>query len=228
MTNSLRLFIIKIFNRYINKYVRESFSQEGEDLLLRRIFENKKYGFYIDIGAHHPQRFSNTYIFYQKGWRGINIEPNPEMHELFLKIRRKDINIRTGVSEKPDQLKYYMFHEAALNTFDGRLAHEYQNNAYKIKEEIIVGVCRLDDLLSSVMAPGINIDFMSIDAEGYDLSVLKSNNWELFRPKILLIEILGCTLANVHMTEEHIFIESQDYELVSKTVNTFFYRDIRN
>ncbi len=220
--------IKKIFNRCLDKYVQESFSQEGEDLLLRRIFENKKYGFYIDIGAHHPQRFSNTYIFYQQGWRGINVEPNPDLHDLFLKMRPKDINVRTGIAENAGHLKYYMFHEAALNTFDGRLAHEYQNNAYKIMKEIMVNVCRLDDLLSSVMTPGMNIDFMSIDAEGYDLSVLKSNNWELFRPKILLVEILGRTLSNASMTEEHIFIESQDYELVAKTVNTFFYRDIRN
>lgn len=213
--------------RYINKYAKVSFSQEGEDLLLRRIFENIGSGFYIDIGAHHPHRFSNTHIFYQLGWRGINIEPNPEIYDLFKKKRSHDINIQKGVSTQAGKLTYYMFNEAALNTFDGDLAHEYENETYKIKKEVLIDVCRLDDLLDENLPDGVTIDFMSVDVEGHDLSVLKSNDWEKYRPKILLVEILGFTLARVSESEEHQYLEAQGYEITAKTVNTYLYSDKR-
>ena len=226
--SALRFLAIRLYSRFINRYARISFSQEGEDLLLRRIFENQKFGFYVDVGAHHPRRFSNTHIFYQLGWRGVNIEPNPEIQLLFKKLRSRDFNIQRGVSEQTSQLTYYMFNESALNTFDEKLAHEYESHSYKIKKEVLIDVSRLDDLLNEVVPQGVEIDFMTIDVEGYDLCVLKSNDWEKFRPKVLLVEILGATLTSVIRTEEHRFIKDQCYELIAKTVNTFIYRDTRN
>ena len=53
---------------------------------LYRIFEECKSGFYVDIGAHHPKRFSNTYFFYKRGWSGITVEPNSDAIKLFKEI----------------------------------------------------------------------------------------------------------------------------------------------
>ena len=64
-------------DRHIAGFSVRSYSQEGEDMILRRIFGDKRLGFYVDVGAHDPRRFSNTYYFYKRGWRGINIEPRP-------------------------------------------------------------------------------------------------------------------------------------------------------
>jgi len=100
-----------------NIYLNNSFSQEGEDIILSRLFNDKKNGFYVDVGAHHPFRFSNTYKFYEKGWSGINIEPNPEDFHLFSKYRNRDININAGVGSNDGTLTYFMFNEPALNTF---------------------------------------------------------------------------------------------------------------
>lgn len=77
----------------------QTYSQEGEDAILRRLFELTDKGFYIDIGAHHPQRFSNTYFFYLKGWNGINIEPRPGSSQLFNELRPRDINLELGISQ---------------------------------------------------------------------------------------------------------------------------------
>ena len=77
-----------------------SWSQEGEDMILHRIFGGKKSGFYVDVGAHHPKRFSNTYFFYCHGWRGINIDAMPGRMKLFNQWRPKDINLEMGVAEK--------------------------------------------------------------------------------------------------------------------------------
>src|SRR4051812_17526869 len=83
-----------------------SYSQEGEDMVLQSFYEGrKKYkGFYIDVGAHHPYRFSNTLFFYKKGWRGINIEPTPNAVKAFNIFRRRDINLNIGISSKRDKL----------------------------------------------------------------------------------------------------------------------------
>ncbi len=85
--------LIEFKNNYLSEYAIKSYSQEGEDMILARLFENQQNGFYIDVGAHHPQRFSNTYFFYKKGWRGINVDAMLGSMKLFNKIRSRDINI---------------------------------------------------------------------------------------------------------------------------------------
>jgi len=64
-------YFVNLRNIFFDIYATKSYSQKGEDIILRRILGEKEVGFYIDIGAHHPKRFSNTYLFYKKGWRGI-------------------------------------------------------------------------------------------------------------------------------------------------------------
>jgi hypothetical protein len=120
-------------------YKKISFSQDGEDMVLASFYEGiKKYkGFYIDVGAHHPLRFSNTAFFYKKGWRGINIEPTPDLFKYFPRLRKNDINLNIGIGNG-EKLIFYIFNEGAINTFDPLLADERYNdtsNNYFIKEK---------------------------------------------------------------------------------------------
>jgi hypothetical protein len=89
-------------------YLRISYSQDGEDRVLQSFFEtrNKYKGFYVDIGAHHPYRFSNTAIFYAKGWSGINIEPTPTLIQAFYKYRKRDINLNIGIAEQNGKITF--------------------------------------------------------------------------------------------------------------------------
>src|SRR6185436_8799288 len=103
-------------------HARVSYSQEGEDLLLARLFEHDAQGIYVDVGAHHPFRFSNTCLLSKKGWRGINIDARPGSMRLFQRFRPNDVNLELGVSEHPGHLEFYVFAEPALNTFDAALA----------------------------------------------------------------------------------------------------------
>ena len=113
--------ITDLKNYYLDGYALKSYSQEGEDMILRRLFENQTKGFYVDVGAHHPIRFSNTYFFYKKGWRGINIDAMPGSMKLFNKIRPRDINIEKAISDKKEVLTYYVFNDPALNGFSKKL-----------------------------------------------------------------------------------------------------------
>jgi hypothetical protein len=77
--------------------VHLSYAQEGEDMVLRRIFEDQPLGFYVDVGAHHPVRFSTTYFFYRRGCRGINIDATPGSMDAFRRLRPRDINLEVAI-----------------------------------------------------------------------------------------------------------------------------------
>jgi FkbM family methyltransferase len=205
-----------------------SYAQEGEDLILNRFLENKSFGFYIDIGAHHPKRFSNTYLFYKKGWRGINIDAMPNSMTIFKKERPRDINLEIGVSNKAEELIYYMFNEPALNTFSKIEANKKNGlGTYKIIEKKTIKTFPLKDVISKHIELNQTIDFMTIDVEGLDLDVLKSNDWMKYRPNLLLVEDLKKqSLRNLY-TESELFsyLHSLNYELVAKTFNTLFFKD---
>src|SRR4030066_382437 len=111
------------------KYTDIYASQEGEDILLRRLFKSDylKKGFYVDVGAHDPVRFSTTLHFYLNGWNGINIDPAPGFKCKFDKLRERDINIEIGISSKEEELSYYSFSESAFNTFNKRNAQTIIN-----------------------------------------------------------------------------------------------------
>ena len=219
--------IRSIRKKLFDVYSLKSYSQEGEDMILNRIFADKPLGFYVDVGAHHPRRFSNTYFFYKRGWRGINIEPNSDAFRLFQSDRPRDTNLQLGVSNSKGQITYYQFDEPALNTFDIEVVNSrLANTEYKLKSISEVDVERLDQVLLNYLPSETQIDFLSIDVEGFDFAVLKSNDWGRFRPKCVLVEALDSSLADVIGGEVFEFMTSQEYVLFAKTYNTLFFLSI--
>src|SRR6185369_33711 len=98
----------QIKNRMWGGYAHTYYSQFGEDITLVRLLPEPT-GFYVDVGAHHPQRYSNTYLLHKRGWSGINIDPNPDTIELFNRARPNDINLCAGVAAEEKELQYHMF-----------------------------------------------------------------------------------------------------------------------
>ena len=88
-------------------YGRLSYSQEGEDLVLHRLFEGQATGIYVDVGAHHPFRFSNTCLLHTRGWRGINIDATPGSMAQFQRFRPRDVNLELGVAAEPAELEFF-------------------------------------------------------------------------------------------------------------------------
>ncbi len=218
-----KLNIIK--NNYFDGYALKSYSQEGEDMILRRLFEKQKTGFYVDVGAHHPKRFSNTFFFYKKGWEGINIDAMPNSMSLFNKIRPGDINLEIPISDKKQKLTYYMFNEPALNTFSKDLADKRDGkNGYKIISKKDMETSTLEEIFEKHLPHGQEIDFMSVDVEGLDLQVLKSNNWKRFRPKFVLVEVLGSSIKEIANSKEYKYLVGFGYDIFAKAVNTVIFR----
>lgn len=207
-------------------HYRQFYSQEGEDAVLSRIFEENKNGFYVDVGAHHPKRFSNTYFFYKKGWRGINIDAMPGSMGAFNKDRPLDINLEIPVSDKDEVLTYYIFNEPALNGFSKELSDSRNGlRQYKIIATKELKTRTLASILDEFMLARQAIDFLSIDVEGLDFQVLNSNNWDKYRPEVVLVEALGgVNLVDILACETNLFMETKGYSLFAKTFNTLFFK----
>jgi FkbM family methyltransferase len=226
-SNFLKRILSKIYQKYAFKLPNKSYSQEGEDLILKRFFEDRTTGFYVDIGAYHPTRFSNTYLFYKKGWRGINIEPRPGSKKLFDRVRKRDINIEAAVSDEEKELVYYRFNEPALNGFSKNISMERDKlEKFKIIDEIKITTTALTKILENYLPPETRIDFMSVDVEGFDFKVLKSNNWIKYRPQFILTEDLNFNLQFPGKSDAFNFMKEKNYELIAKTYNTLFFKDV--
>jgi FkbM family methyltransferase len=219
----------KLSDLILNKYKNISYSQEGEDLILNRIFEYKPTGFYIDVGAHHPKRFSNTFIFYEKGWNGINLDAMPGSMTLFNKLRKRDINIECGIGIASKKLDYYIFNEPALNGFSKELSEYRSTNSkqYKIQSIKKVNIERLDTILEKYLPDTVKeIDFLSIDVEGLDFEVLISNNWKKYRPTFVIVEILESGLVEIMKSKTYEFMIENNYTFFAKTVNSVFFKSM--
>ena len=199
-----------------------AYSQEGEDMILRRFFSDKRDGFYIDVGSYHPRRFSNSYYFYRKGWSGLTIDAAPGVKSLFDRARPRDINIQAALSKDGRELNFRTFNEPAFNTFIDDNVRVALAQGYYVIEEWALKTSRLAEILIENVRS--EIDFMSIDVEGMDLEVLQGNDWGKFRPKIVLVETFGSDVAGVLESPTHAYMASIRYILCAKTINTAIYR----
>jgi FkbM family methyltransferase len=202
---------------------RTFYSLEGEDIVLNNIFNNQAKGFYIDIGANHPKMHSNTYLFYKKGWRGINVDAAPGSMNMFNIFRSRDINIEKPVSDKIEKLKYYMFDQSRVNSFSESLAKERtETTPYKIIDIVEIETSTLKKILDEHLPENTVIDFISIDVEGYDFNVLLSNDWEKYIPRVIVIEELE-SVDKGSSPSIYGFLTSKGYNLIAKTGNSCIY-----
>ena len=216
LLNKIFLRFKIIFSSILEPYSNLYWSQEGEDILIKRIFANKKNGFYVDVGAHHSSRFSNTYKLYKENyWNGVNIDSSLSSYLDLKKKRKRDININVGISHKKEILKFYSFNEGALNTFSLKKKNQLKLK-YKLKKIERIQCKKLSDVLDGCLKKKIKIDLLAIDTEGYDLKVLKSNNWNKYLPDYIIVEILSSTLDEIMKNSITKFLNKRHYRIYSK------------
>jgi len=211
-----------------------SFSQFGEDLVLLAFLRNRKRldrGFYIDVGAFHPFRYSNTallHLFY--GWRGVNIDANPEAIRSFATNRPGDINIEAAVSDMETEAEYVMFDRGAINSLDPAMIERQlsaPNTPFKVADRVTVRTQRLDHILEGIPTLPGKIDLLSVDCEGLDHRVLISNDWDRYRPFIILVECHGFDLRRPMNNASYSLLTEKGYRLISHVFVTSIYIDDR-
>jgi len=168
---------------------RRYYAQNREDLIIRAFFPDLKNGFYIDIGAYDPDFESVTKYFYDSGWSGVNVEPQPENFKRFLAKRKRDINVNAGISNSPGKLMLRSYKNGGLSTFSTDIKQQYEKDPSSVTAEftdIEVPVLTLNELYKQHSLPIVN--FMKVDVEGLEYAVLEGNDWKANRPQLLCIE----------------------------------------
>lgn len=210
-----------------------SYSQFGEDLILKGLMERdqidlSKKGFYLDVGAHHPTRFSNTKLFYDLGWSGINIEPNEGIKNLFDKTRPRDKTLEIGLSKKCGSQKFFLYNETALNSFNNRDS-ELSDTPYISSGSKVIETSRMEVVLNDFHGESLpEPNFLDIDVEGLEMEVLEGNDWDKFKFNYILIEQKIQSVDLIKYSPLFIFLSKKGYKLLAHNGLTGFYRNTLN
>jgi len=204
------------------------FSQEGEDLVLKRLFSGNDEGFFVDVGAHHPTRFSNTYLLYRKGWRGINIDPLPGSMDLFNSMRPRDINIEAAVgfpSNNDSQINYVIFEETAYNyTVNGNIEDHENFTKSKIVDNVKVQLRTLDGILDEYAGSFDKINLLTIDIEGDELAVFEGFSIKKYLPDVIIIEIRGFSFNSKQDCPVYRLLSDSGYHVRSVLFNSIIFK----
>ena len=196
-----------IFIRYkLLKRNVKTFSQFGEDLFIKNYFTKKKHGTYVDLGAFHPMRLSNTYLLYKEGWSGTNIDLNPITIDLFDIARSSDKNICCLMADKKNILRDVYYE-------DWSAANSLTSNE-NLKEKKQMRTQSFESLIKH------NFDFLNIDLEGHDYEILKTIDLKKFKPKLICIEILKDCADKDSIFR---FLEQNCYTFIKNLGPSFFF-----
>ena len=213
---------------------RQSFSHYGEDIILDYVFKTQSVGIYVDIGCYHPSLFSNTKKLYDRGWSGINIDANLETIRLFNKYRAQDINLNVAIAETQGEADYFKFLPidsaggGSGNSLATSVREKYEQQGLPA-EVVKVSTDTLLNINEKYLQSK-KIDFLNIDVEGFDLAVLRSNDWQQFRPRVIAVEIWQRDIDqdNPLKNEVYSFLRAQNYQAFSNTIFTWFFFDQTN
>lgn len=212
-----------------NEFAKISFAQQGEDLILERILQHglsmnidTHNGFYIDVGAYHPHSHSTTYLLYERGWRGIAVDMSEATCVLYRKMRPRDIVVNAAATDNEGTMTGYFANEISLrNTIEVDGLADWVD--YSEKE---VQIRRLDNILAEY--PTVQeIDYLNIDAEGAEISVMEGLDFTKWRPKVISIEIHGGGIPEAIQSDIAQYLMNRDYVLMGSAVITYFFIDAR-
>ena len=209
------------------RWRKASYSQCGEDLIADFVLGSLGVTapIYLDIGANHPVYLSNTYKFYEKGGWGVCVEPDPGLCAEIRKQRPRDVCLNVGVGvDGREAADFYVFATKTLSTFVKEEAERYQSHGNeKIQEVRRVPLVPVNEILHDRFRQAPS--FVSLDAEGIDLEILRAFDFVQFRPQVFCVETLTYTenKSERKRTEIIDLMNAQGYWAYADTfINTIF------
>jgi hypothetical protein len=207
----LKNFLSKI---YYKKYSKISYSISSVDLIIDRIFKDVKKGIYVDVGCNHPIKYNNTYLLYNKGWEGINIDADIKSINLFNQFRKNDVNVNRIVSNNEDIKKFYFYHErSAINTLNKDLVNSRITKPEKTIEEKST---TLNKIIENSRFKNSKINLLSIDVENHEFESLQNFNFLKYKIDVMVVECVDLKLKKLEMYNQSLdFItKSNVYKLL--------------
>ena len=200
-----------LYIKYRIYFKKETYSAHKEDLIVKKFFKNKKNGFFVDVGCHHPSRINNTFLLYHLGWRGVNIDMNKLSIDLFNVCRKEDTNLNYAVSGKNNIINFYTNKEHSLTSSILK-----KSNFEKFKYKKIIESKTLISILEKTKYKNKQIDFLNIDAEGVDFQVLKSLDFNIYKPKLICIEMWRTNpKKSIKHNNIYKFLKNKNYKLIA-------------
>ena len=169
-----------------------SFAQNMEDVMLWRALKHVENGFYIDIGAFSPDMESVTRAFYERNWRGVNVEPNPHFQTALQERRPRDVNLQLAVSDTEGAIALHIVGDTGLSSTDAAIVADHEKAGWHTSV-IQVPALRLSSIWDAHVPINQPVHFLKVDVEGHEAAVLKSADWGRHRPWIVVVE---ATLPN--------------------------------
>ena len=195
---------------YLSKTKHHHYSQFGEDISIQRVFPTQSDGFFVDVGCFHPKKHNNTFRLYKRGWRGINIDIDAIKIEAFDIARPGDINVACAVGNETGSTSYFSHGVYSLTT---TLSEDFANqrSGYQKKE---TKIDTLDNIIDGTRYKNRPIDFLSVDVEGYDLQVLRSLDFSLYKPRLVAVESQNRLFSKIVDSDLYEFLVNKNYCLV--------------
>ncbi|KAA2235244.1 FkbM family methyltransferase [Salinarimonas soli] len=207
---------------------KNSYSQCGEDLIIEFILNVLRVDHpnYIDIGAYHPYRFSNTFLFYEKGASGICVEADPTLATNFANARPSDVVLNAAISGSwSGTSEFYLMSEASLNTLIREEADRLvRDEGCQIQSAIPIEVISITDLLRRYCSDK-PLDLLSIDVEGADDEIIRNIDYSNIRPKVVCIETLTYSRTGLQQKNSSLIdrLKDEGYMLYADTyINSIF------
>jgi FkbM family methyltransferase len=205
---------------------RCSYAQTGEDIIIASYVDPNCVGFYVDVGCHHPIRGSNTLSLYSRGWRGVVVDGNRELIEIFKCVRPRDTAICAIVSNEERPITFTLANQPNLSTVSPDFERVWIGES-GVKERVEVNAITLQTIMVENKVPS-TFDLLSIDVEGHDYEVLTSFNIDAFRPRVIVIEMHGFMPARGSNDRIYKYLEQNQYELKSYSVMNGLFVDSRS
>jgi FkbM family methyltransferase len=202
---------------------KTTFSQQGEDLILERIIQNilgwdlNERRFYVDIGAYHPIMNSVTYTLYKRKWRGIVFDPYKQSKTLFEKYRPEDIFINNVVGETDNiEVDFYFSKKRDFSMQSTKYPKKEKNyEIQKLKQVNITNELERNSVT--------NFDIINIDVEGAEYEILKTIDFNKYRPSVVIVEIKSENINEALSSDTIKLLFNEGYTLHAVAVLSYFF-----
>lgn len=205
--------------------LEKSFSEEGQDIILKSIFRNVEIGTYLDIGSFKPEYLSNTYKLYLAGWRGVCIDGNPSLKRIWAEKRPEDIFINSFLADKKKSVTYSIFPNEfeTMNSIDPQTSLKYSRRFEKneIRKE-----SRDAEGINEILNKYFNnkeLHLICCDAEGSELNIFEAIDFDKFLPGAILVEVKNFNFSSFKKDKLVSLLYKKGYKLFCKTpLDCFF------
>jgi FkbM family methyltransferase len=217
------LTICEAARALLDPHCRCGYAQTGEDRIIASYIDSTRAGFYVDVGCHHPFRGSNTLSLYSRGWRGVVVDGNPDLIGLFGRVRPRDTAICAIVSNEERLVTFTVAKQPEFSTVSSEFERDWIGES-GVKERVAVNAVRLQTIMEENSVPP-SFDLLSIDVEGHDFEVLTSFNIDVFRPRLIVIEMHGFQVGQHGDDRIYHYLDQNHYRLKSYSVMNGIFMD---